>query len=1133
MQSRSFVAVPASATLALALILSLAPRAHAQAAYVETFEDVGTVQSGADGPSKLVSKGWIFRNQSEPKGSSGWAPGAYHAPQAGSGYLGASSLATDFFGGKISLWAILPAVPGQQAGDALNVYARAEQSTNVDILEVRYSPSGGKSTGSGAAAVGNFTTLLATSNPLPTTGWVKLSATVPGPGAIALRYVVASACNFGCFSSQIGVDTLSVGPEPPPPCNLPPIPQAGAAATWKLAGSPYRICSDLTIPAGATVVVDPGVTVTVDPGRTLGVAGTLMAHGTAAAPITFSGMNSTVTPPIKVAAGTGLADLDHFVMSGRFQLAHGGSALFANSSFPGGIVSSDDLVGGGDHGTFVAVSGCDFHGGQLFIIDGTLAVRDTTFDASTLELLRGYVYLDDLQWTGGGNLSLTRERYTQPAYIDRVAIGGVNGPALDLMGWDFFLGANNAIAGNDVPVRVQDGGLLGGSTVPATGNTKNWVDAGAAEINATAHWGKLAVPYVISGASQSYGAWYIDPGVRVELTGSASPMRLADAPFLALGTPQEPIRFVRHSAGTPWQAIVFGSNGAGPRFEHCLIDGGTNAVIVDDGILHVASTTFQNNATGYSSATYGIAYARSCRFLANGKGVNTTQTSSADLDGQTNPNLFIGNGIAVNSGGSGASSTDATHDWWNSPTGPKTSANPGGTGDPIAGAVAFQPFLTSPPDTTDSPPIVRMERMSDVVETGRKVIVHWKVEDDHALVSQRIIYSPHGDWESFFFPVVADLPPTARSYEWTVPVVLPSSVNEPTFLRVIAVDDKGQEAFDEKAFFVPYTQDVDPSSLTFTSSLAGPFTFGDDIHVCWTYSGPGGTWDSTIVIDGELEGVPYGGGTTLIDCWDFKMPYVSTDRARIRIIYHLGAGGRDAIFYSPPFAIRPDARIGDDPPVIALTSPSPGSQFGSNGVVDVGWTATDDEALRSFTVQASYDGGRTWHMIAEKLPPTATSYAWKLPQSGGIANAIVRVVAFDRRFQNSSDEAPIAISAAPTVCQAIVGAGGPGELVLSACGAPLATGGTATLLLTGAPAGAPFLLIGATQVHPTPAYGGTLYPLPAQLVVAGTMDAAGQFKTPVPGGHGPVDLYVQAVAADPSLAVGIAISNALKLTFLP
>jgi hypothetical protein len=89
--------------------------------------------------------------------------------------------------------------------------------------------------------------------------------------------------------------------------------------------------------------------------------------------------------------------------------------------------------------------------------------------------------------------------------------------------------------------------------------------------------------------------------------------------------------------------------------------------------------------------------------------------------------------------------------------------------------------------------------------------------------------------------------------------------------------------------------------------------------------------------------------------------------------------------------------------MVSLTSPQTGQVFPAGGVVPISWTAADDEALRSFSILYSTDGGKMWITLTENLPPTATSYNWQLPPGTGFQDVRVRVVAFDKRFQNSSD----------------------------------------------------------------------------------------------------------------------------------
>jgi hypothetical protein len=86
--------------------------------------------------------------------------------------------------------------------------------------------------------------------------------------------------------------------------------------------------------------------------------------------------------------------------------------------------------------------------------------------------------------------------------------------------------------------------------------------------------------------------------------------------------------------------------------------------------------------------------------------------------------------------------------------------------------------------------------------------------------------------------------------------------------------------------------------------------------------------------------------------------------------------------------------------------------------VPVAWSASDDESVRSVDIQATYDGGETWHFLADDLAGDVTSFEWKLPPlDEPIEDVQVRVVVSDLRFQSSS-----ATSAVLTLTP---GAGGP------------------------------------------------------------------------------------------------------------
>ena len=62
-------------TVFSAVLLFSAPAAVAQANFTESFDNVGPTNTGQDGPQNLINRGWIFRNQSSPRGATTWHDG--------------------------------------------------------------------------------------------------------------------------------------------------------------------------------------------------------------------------------------------------------------------------------------------------------------------------------------------------------------------------------------------------------------------------------------------------------------------------------------------------------------------------------------------------------------------------------------------------------------------------------------------------------------------------------------------------------------------------------------------------------------------------------------------------------------------------------------------------------------------------------------------------------------------------------------------------------------------------------------------------------------------------------------------------------------------------------------------------
>ena len=117
------------------------------------------------------------------------------------------------------------------------------------------------------------------------------------------------------------------------------------------------------------------------------------------------------------------------------------------------------------------------------------------------------------------------------------------------------------------------------------------------------------------------------------------------------------------------------------------------------------------------------------------------------------------------------------------------------------------------------------------------------------------------------------------------------------------------------------------------------------------------------------------------------------------------------------------------------------------------------------------------------------------------------------------------------VCQRSIGFQGPGAVTATMCGQGLALGDVSDYLLTGAPAGAPGLLILSLAGSPDlPIFGGILAAGTVQVVSAPIVaDAAGAFSARFMGVAGVLDIVAQSVVVDLSQPMNFAFSNALLL----
>ena len=1046
--------------------------AFAQANYSESFEGVGSGEGFAGGPGPLISRGWVFRNQSRPAGT-GISP--YWAEFAGWGQA-ASALGHGGFAtwqnnqSRISAWIVLPAIPNQQSGDPLKIWTSKPQDAfgnNLATLEIRYSPTGGTSTGSGENDVGNFTQTLMTVGGTTGHPWTERVMNLPGNGRIAFRLIIGPGASQQAFNGSILLDSLQVGNPPPPPY---PMPGAGETVHWTLAHSPVNIVrngqgQNPRIVQGGTVIVDPGVEVRFGSGAQLEVAGNLQLAGTLPSKVKLRGAGWARVLNTGTMTGS-FADVQAFT-----DLVYGAKAAFTDCTFtdpsnPTGF--SYNSAGDIGHRFFdgdlsyprqiLSLNRCTFgQGCDVALLRGWLAARNTTFYrggqanvgndpvGGEAMFVVGNAILDNVTVTEA-YIDLMQDHH-QHRYVGNVSVtGNPHGPGIRLEGGgNYLIDPNVTLQGNKWPVNFgfNSAGLLPGSRLPATGNQFNEIPGtdDPAPLDERVFWADAGIPYVITEPDTLHGEVTILPGVTVKI-GENVPFFFdtdsnGGAMPIFLGEPERPILFTSYTPGTQWLSLPIGTTvWYGARWDWCIFENSHYGVSFNGMPLAIDNSIFRNNHRAVYNENHFAP--RKCTFENNIFSItgerfapNHEIRGFLNANHPANPNTFVDNNGVPNSddffntflpnGGLSArvtrnsletSVSDVRNNWWGTTTGPHNPLlNPGGQGDEVFFGMwsdgRLTPFLTEAP-TSNPPPVVRIQTSPGLIDPEKKLHLAWRARDDGQIVSQRIYYSPDSNIDSRM-EMLAEVPPEARSFEWTVPNIGTPVNGADQYLRVVSVDDLGQEGIADMPFRIanPGTQ---PGTVSHVSPPAGTYRPGQPLDVCFTFTPAGGEIGQVygaIELDNDEGGVSLGGQypTAGMNCMvlDGQTPDVSTDRARIRY-QSIATLNQIKTTYGPYFSIRPDPMLGDAAPTVSLTTDPTGQSFAGGTTVSLAWTAADDEALRSFDIRASLDGGVTWRIVARDLPADARAYTWRLPASQGVPDARVRIVAKDRRFQNTSAE---------------------------------------------------------------------------------------------------------------------------------
>src|ERR1041385_2194807 len=392
-------------------------------------------------------------------------------------------------------------------------------------------------------------------------------------------------------------------------CNQPPVPGPGQTVTWATANSPFQLCSDLTIPATGTVIVEPGVIVALQ-AHTITVDGTFNVQGSSTSHVTFS--DTTVFPPaVTLDGGTIIMTFADFTG----QLRSGpGSMTLADCTFsgPNGIIFTLDILLP-SLPPVVKLTRCTFTNSQMQITDSYLALQNCTFTNTFTQVLRGYARLAGTNTVQGQPLSILRETFQaiQPLFVDGVRASNVaTAGGVSLTGGSFLLGPRNRLQGNLYPVDVE-GGVVPGSVVPLTGNTNNMMWAHDGGSQGVMRWANLGLPYLVTGLINGGGPLTIDPGVTVKFdptaTGFAGLSAVSTRRVIANGLPDQLITFDALNPAAPWDGLLFETNYTeGSHLDYTVVENAKSGVINTDNFLQISNSLIQNNQTGVNSNTFGI-----------------------------------------------------------------------------------------------------------------------------------------------------------------------------------------------------------------------------------------------------------------------------------------------------------------------------------------------------------------------------------------------------------------------------------------------------------------------------------------------------------------------------------------------
>jgi pimeloyl-ACP methyl ester carboxylesterase len=431
--------------------------------------------------------------------------------------------------------------------------------------------------------------------------------------------------------------------------------------TWTKADSPY-VVSNVTIPAGTTLTIDPGVVVKMSARVFFYVFGTVNAQGTAAEPIIFTAItDDSVGGDSNGDQGATLPSVGDWLSlyflegsQGTFvntEIRYGGASngatpMGALHNQGGSIVLTDCILTDAlnyplaqDSGmTTLTTSTIERGGSGLRMTDGVFALSGNTFTDTLISIDPRVDFINHGNNTGtkgfsfGGqtaaNLSgtMTHDQTWVPDGLPYVVADTLTVPALHSL---------TILPGTTVHMTMH--------TLYVSGTLTSGV-SGASE----------RVTFTSPSVTPQPGDWL---GVNF-LSGSHGAFHATD------------LRYGAHSFGFGYfNGMIMNQGGTITMDDTTLTDAGDAAIHHESGTLAITASTI-------ARATLGI--------RVWGGTVELHDSSLHDLSAYGVYNI-------------GSIAVDATNNWWGSFTGPTHPSHPIGTGAVVSNNVLFLPYRTIDP----------------------------------------------------------------------------------------------------------------------------------------------------------------------------------------------------------------------------------------------------------------------------------------------------------------------------------------------------------------------------------------------------------------------------------------------------